>query len=140
MTYDSRMDRDPRHDPVIHDHTDETPDLIAAGKVRGTSVYNAAGDNLGTIDDLMIGKRDGRVAYAVLSFGGFLGIGEKYTPLPWHVLTYDADKGGYNIGLTEDQLRNAPAYSRDELSAFGSEAEDERVTRYYGGIGYPPAI
>jgi sporulation protein YlmC with PRC-barrel domain len=140
MTYDSRADRDPRHTGIEHERTDETFDLIAASKVRGTSVYNSAGDNLGSIDDLMIGKRDGRVAYAVLSFGGFLGIGEKYTPLPWHALTYDEDKGGYNIGLTNDQLRNAPAYSRDELSTFGADEEDQRVTTYYGGLGYPPVV
>jgi hypothetical protein len=88
----------------------------------------------------MIDKHSGRVAYAVMSFGGFLGIGEKYTPLPWAVLTYDADKGGYNIDLTTDQLRNAPSYSTDELSRFGGPVEDTRVSDYYGGLGYPPTI
>jgi hypothetical protein len=88
----------------------------------------------------MIDKRSGRVAYAVMSFGGFLGIGEKYTPLPWNALTFDQDKGGYNIDLTEDQLRHAPSYSTEELSRFGGRAEDTRVSDYYGGLGYPPTI
>ena len=122
---------------VQDEHIRETGQLIAADKVTGTTVYNAAGDNLGSIHDLMIDKRSGRVAYAVMSFGGFLGIGEKFHPLPWNVLTYDESKGGYNIDLTSDQLRSAPSYSRDELTRFGS---DDRVDTYYGGLGYPPHI
>jgi sporulation protein YlmC with PRC-barrel domain len=125
---------------IQDEHIHETADLIAAEKVTGTTVYNSAGDNLGTIHDLMIDKRAGRVAYAVMSFGGFLGIGEKYHPLPWNVLTYDESKGGYNIDLTSDQLRSAPSYSRDEMLRFGSGTADERVDSYYGGLGYPPLV
>ena len=125
---------------VQDEHIHETAQLIAAEKVRGTSVYNSAGDNLGSIHDLMIDKRNGRVAYAVMSFGGFLGIGEKYHPLPWKVLTYDESKGGYNIDLTSEQLRQAPSYSRDEMMNFGARTNDERVDTYYGGLGYPPLI
>jgi sporulation protein YlmC with PRC-barrel domain len=119
------------------EHVRETHDLISAEKVIGTSVYNANGDDLGSIHDLMIDKRGGRVAYAVMSFGGFLGIGEKYHPLPWHVLTYDETQGGYNVGLSTEQLRDAPSYSERELSTFGNQADDERVNGYYGGLGYP---
>jgi hypothetical protein len=75
-----------------------------------------------------------------MSFGGFLGIGEKYHPLPWNVLTYDESKGGYNIDLTSEQLRSAPSYSRDELMRFGSSTSDDRVDTYYGGLGYPPLV
>jgi sporulation protein YlmC with PRC-barrel domain len=125
---------------VQDEHIHETADLIAADKVTGTSVYNSAGDDLGTIHDIMIDKRSGRVAYAVMSFGGFLGIGEKYHPLPWNVLTYDEDKGGYNVDLTSDQLKSAPSYSRDELSNFGAAAGNDRVDTYYGGLGYPPLV
>jgi sporulation protein YlmC with PRC-barrel domain len=126
-----------RSGEIQDEHIHETGQLIAAEKVRGTSVYNAAGDDLGSIHDLMIDKRNGRVAYAVMSFGGFLGIGEKFHPLPWNVLTYDESKGGYNIDLTSEQLRQAPSYSTDELARFGS---DEKVDRYYGGLGYPPPV
>jgi hypothetical protein len=141
MTYDSGIDPKARGTSGIQDeHIEETGTLISAGKVKGTSVYNSADDDLGSIHDLMIDKRSGRVAYAVMSFGGFLGIGEKYHPLPWNVLTYDADKGGYNIDLSAEQLRSAPSYSSDELGRFGDREENERVSTYYGGLGYPPLI
>ena len=137
--YETNTNAAVRRGEIQDEHVEETGQLISAGKVKGTLVYNTAGDDLGSIHDLMIGKRSGRVAYAVMSFGGFLGIGEKFHPLPWHVLTYDEDKGGYNIGgLTAEQLRDAPHYSRDELSDFDDRAEGERVSNYYGGIGYPP--
>ena len=129
-----------RSGDIRDEHIRETGELISADKVTGTAVYNAAGDSLGTIHDLMIDKRAGRVAYAVMSFGGFLGIGEKYHPLPWNVLTYDEDKGGYNIDLSAEQLRGAPSYSSDELRYFGDRTENERVLTYYGGLGYPPII
>ena len=73
--------------------------LIAAEKVNGTNVYNLAGDKLGSIDDIMIDKVSGRAIYAVMSFGGFLGMGEKFHPLPWAKLKYDAQKGGYVVNL-----------------------------------------
>ncbi|MDB5392751.1 MAG: PRC-barrel domain protein [Rhodospirillales bacterium] len=135
-TYDNTTGAGLRSGEIRDEHVRETGQLISAEKVIGTDVYNSAGDKLGTIHDLMIDKRGGRVAYAVMSFGGFLGIGEKYHPLPWHVLTYDEDKGGYNIDLTTEQLRSAPSYSRDELSRF----DDDRVDTYYGGLGYPPVV
>jgi sporulation protein YlmC with PRC-barrel domain len=72
----------------------ETGNLIASSKVQGTAVYNTAGESLGEIDDLMIDKSTGKVAYAIMSFGGFLGImGNKYHPLPWSVLKYDTGRG-----------------------------------------------
>ncbi len=139
-SYDANTQAGMRSGDIQDQHVEETGSLISSDKVKGTSVYNSAGDNLGSIHDLMIDKRGGRVAYAVMSFGGFLGIGEKYHPLPWHVLTYDEDKGGYNIDLTSDQLRGAPSYSRHELSGFRAGDDDERVDTYYGGLGYPPLV
>jgi PRC-barrel domain len=73
--------------------TEETVDLISADKVEGTSVYSREGEKLGSIYGLMIDKFSGRVIYAVMSFGGFLGIGDRYHPLPWSVLTYDPGQG-----------------------------------------------
>lgn len=110
---------------------DETNTLIAADKVQGTAVYDAGGERLGTIDSLMLNKRSGKVAYAVMSFGGFLGIGERYHPLPWDKLTYDTDKGGYNIGYTQDELRAGPTYSRDEIDDFDGD-RSRGVDDYYG--------
>ena len=112
--------------------SDETGTLISADKVQGTAVYDASGERLGTIDSLMLNKRSGKVAYAVMSFGGFLGIGERYHPLPWDVLTYDTDKGGYNIGQTADQIRSAPNYSRDEIDEDDFSSRGREVDDYYG--------
>jgi sporulation protein YlmC with PRC-barrel domain len=137
-TYDARTQAGLRSGDIQDEHIRETGSLISSEKVRGTSVYNSAGDDLGSIHDLMIDKHSGRVAYAVMSFGGFLGIGEMYHPLPWNALTYDEAKGGYNIDLTPEQLRGAPNYSQDELVRFGSEPQDARIDAYYGGLGYPP--
>ena len=116
--------------------SDETGKLISAEKVIGTAVYNASGERLGTIYSVMLHKISGRVAYAVMSFGGFLGLGERYHPLPWDVLTYDEDKGGYNIDRSSDQLRSAPHYSRDELDALDYGESGGRIREYYGvGVG-----
>jgi len=90
--------------------------LIAASKVKGTEVFNLAGESLGSIDDIMIDKATGRAIYAVMAFGGFLGMGESYHPLPWATLTYHADKGGYVVNLDKAKLNGAPHYARN--SAF----------------------
>jgi hypothetical protein len=111
---------------------DETGKLISADKVIGTAVYNAQGDRLGTIHSVMLHKVSGRVAYAVMSFGGVLGIGERYHPLPWDVLTYDEEKGGYNIDKSEDQLRGAPHYSREELEHLDYGQSGADIRNYYG--------
>lgn len=111
---------------------DETGKLISADKVQGTAVYNTAGDRLGTIDSIMLNKRSGEVAYAVMSFGGFLGIGERYHPLPWDVLDYDTTQGGYCVNMNKDQLTGAPNYSRDELSSFDFDRRGSEIDSYYG--------
>ena len=104
--------------------------LISASKVQGTAVYNLEGDRLGHVEDVMLHKLSGQVAFAVLSFGGFLGIGEKFNPLPWSVLTYDTAKGGYVVPLSKDQLQRAPAYDREELTN-ADNGWGQRVNDYY---------
>jgi sporulation protein YlmC with PRC-barrel domain len=91
--------------------TDAT--LIAADKVKGADVYNLEGDKLGKIEDTMIDKVSGRAIYAILSFGGFLGIGDDYYPLPWSTLKYDTSKGGYVVNLDKERLKTAPSYKAD---------------------------
>ena len=112
--------------------TNETSDLIASDKVEGTAVYNTAGDRLGTVHNFMVGKRSGKVAYAVMSFGGFLGIGESYHPLPWEVLTYDTQKGGYVVNLSREQLEGAPRYTASEAPDWTDVAYGRRINEYYG--------
>jgi hypothetical protein len=111
---------------------EETPQLIAAGKVHGTPVYNRDGEHLGTIEDVMLDKRSGRVAYAVMSFGGFLGIGERHHPLPWSVLRFDPSLGGYVVDLDRDRLKDAPAYAVDSAPDWGSRDWGRQVDDYWG--------
>jgi hypothetical protein len=92
--------------------TDETLNLISSDKVVGTTVYNRMGEDLGSVYGLMLNKLNGRVAYAIMSFGGFLGMGESYHPLPWRVLTYDPKMGGYVVDLDRKRLENAPNYTK----------------------------
>jgi hypothetical protein len=110
----------------------ETFDLISAGKVEGTAVYNRTGDKLGTIDKIMIDKISGRVPYAVMSFGGFLGMGEGYHPLPWDVLDYDTRMGGYVVDLDAETLKGGPTYGPDETVDWRDEAWNRRLHDYYG--------
>ena len=105
--------------------------LIAAEKVNGTDVYNLEGEKLCEVEDIMLDKISGQVAYAVLSFGGFLGMGEKQYPLPWSVLKYDTHKGGYVINMDKDLLKDAPSIDRD--TDFTWTADYGRgVDRYCG--------
>jgi hypothetical protein len=90
----------------------ETAGLIGSDKVEGTAVYDAKGDHIGSIERVMIEKRSGQVSYAVLQFGGFLGIGSDYYPIPWQSLTYDTSLGGYRTNITEAQLKGAPKRTR----------------------------
>jgi hypothetical protein len=90
--------------------TEETWSLIASDKVEGTAVYDSGGEKLGSVYNFMVNKRSGYVAYAVMSFGGWLGMGERYHPLPWSTLTYDTDLSGYRVSVSKDRLRNAPSY------------------------------
>jgi PRC-barrel domain len=114
------------------DAVQETSSLIAADKVQGTSVYNGAGENLGSIHDLMIDKRSGSVAYAIMSFGGFLGIGNNYHPLPWSVLRYDTALGGYVVNLDRTQLEGAPSYPEDAEPEWGNREYERKIHDCYG--------
>ena len=110
---------------------DETQDLISSDKVEGTTVFNREGERLGTISNFMVGKRNGRVEYAVLSFGGLFGMGERFYPLPWDVLTYDTDKGGYVVDLDKERLQGAPSFERGQEPTYNRDF-GERVYGHYG--------
>ena len=106
-------------------------DVISSERVGGTKVYNDAGDKLGSIDDLMIDKRSGHVRYAVLEFGGFLGMGTDRYPLPWNMLKYDTQKEGYVVPLDKDRLEAAPRYPSEQRPDY-DDAYGRRVNDYYG--------
>lgn len=109
---------------------DETRELIASSKVEGTAVYDIKGERLGTISNFMVDKRSGQAEYAVMQFGGFLGIGSDYYPIPWKMLNYDINQAGYVVDLSEDVLNDAPRYGNDE-PAF-DESYDRQVYGHYG--------
>jgi len=95
--------------------------LIPADKINGTAVYNMAGEHLGSIEDIVVDKVSGRVIYAIMSFGGLLGIGEKQYPLPWSVLNYDPIKSGYMVNLDKNDLIEAPGFHRSADFQWTSE-------------------
>jgi sporulation protein YlmC with PRC-barrel domain len=105
--------------------------IISSDKVEGTSVYNPAGDKLGSVDDLMIDKISGQVRYAVMEFGGFLGIDTDRYPIPWKMLKYDTGFGGYVIPLDKTVLEKAPKYPSDRIPAYDVEY-GQRLNGYYG--------
>lgn len=114
----------------------ETFRLIGSDKVQGTKVYNHEGDKLGSIDSLMIDKRKGNVVYALMSFGGFLGMGEGHHPLPWDQLTYDEAKDGYVVALSKEKLENAPRLSKSERDHLMDPIFGKGIFAYYGCIPY----
>jgi sporulation protein YlmC with PRC-barrel domain len=113
-----------------HNEMHESNRLIASNKVEGTAVYNREGEKLGSVYNFMVDKRSGKVEYAVMSFGGFLGMGDSYHPLPWNVLTYDTSKGGYVVDLDKDLLQKGPSYTSGDEPRY-DRAYDEEVSQYY---------
>ena len=105
---------------------------VRASNVTGTNVYNPQGEHLGHVDDIVIGKRDGRVKYAILSIGGFLGIGEEYHPLPWPELDYSQDLNGFVIDRSREQLEGAPRFTAGNEPDWMDRAYGERIHGYYG--------
>ncbi|MEJ8814490.1 PRC-barrel domain-containing protein [Variovorax ureilyticus] len=106
-------------------------DVISSDRVEGTNVYNVSGDKLGSIDDLMIDKLSGQVRYAVMEFGGFLGMGTDRYPIPWNMLKYDTSQDGYVVPLDKAQLEGAPRYTNEAVPDY-DETYRSSVDKYYG--------
>ncbi|MEP7350842.1 MAG: PRC-barrel domain-containing protein [Sphingorhabdus sp.] len=118
------------------DHT-----LILGSRVNKTPIFDSTGERIGHVDDLSIERVSGKVVYAIMSFGGFLGIGEKYHPIPWSVLDYVPERSGYVVQLDRAALEAAPTYDRDELRALGGPRHltyGEGIFAYYGPYGAVP--
>ena len=119
------------------DNLRETASLIAGDKVSGTSVYSRAGENIGEIHDVMIDKVSGKVAYARMSFGGFLGIGENYYPVPWSLLKYDTSQGGYVVDISKSQLETEPRPTpKAPIPNWGDRNYESRLHGFYGAGPY----
>jgi hypothetical protein len=94
-------------------------------------VYGPDNQKIGSVERVMIDKISGKVAYAVMSFGGFLGMGEDYYPVPWASLKYDTSLGGYRTGITQDQLKGAPKFNRNTDWDWSDRSRDRAVYDYY---------
>ena len=103
---------------------------ILASKVKGTAVYNEAGEKIGTVEDVVLDKTSNRIMFAALGFGGVMGIGEKYYPIPWSLLQYNKEKGGYVVPLNKERIEKAPAYELKDLTKHDGSLGSVREKTY----------
>lgn len=109
---------------------------IRAKKVIGTDVKNATGDKIGEIEDVVLDKLSNNIMFAVVGFGGFLGMGEKYHPIPWSSLNYNESEGSYIVNFTKDQLESAPSDSIEALTRDDGTSYRDRAYDYYQAPRY----
>lgn len=109
---------------------------IRASKVIGTSVFNTAGDKIGKVEDVVLDKQSNNIMFAVVGFGGFLGMNEKFHPLPWSTLDYEKARDGYVVNVTKQQLEAAPADKIDELTKGDGDTLRDSVYDYYKAPRY----
>jgi sporulation protein YlmC with PRC-barrel domain len=117
--------------PTSTSTSTSTHSCISSDRVEGTAVYNTVGDKLGSIDDLVIDKVSGQVRYAVMEFGGFLGMGTDRYPLPWSLLKYDTAREGYVVPVDKDRLEGAPRYAEDDRPPY-SDDYGRKIHEHYG--------
>jgi sporulation protein YlmC with PRC-barrel domain len=111
-------------------------DAIRAKKVIGTSVKDATGEKIGRIEDIVLDKLSNNIVFAIVGFGGFLGMGEKYHPIPWSALKYDEREGSYVVDFSREMLEAAPADSIDALVAGNAVSYRDRAYDYYHAPRY----
>lgn len=114
--------------PTPSGHTN----AIRATRAIGTNVYNTAGEKIGEIEDLVLEKTSDRILFAVVGFGGLMGMGEKYHAVPWATLDYDENRGGYDVPFTREQLERAPADTIKELTKDDGRLARETSFTHYG--------
>lgn len=110
---------------------DESSRLISSAKVDGTPVYATDGERIGHIDHLMIGKYDGKVAFSVMSFGGFLGLGHDHYPVPWARLDYNPKLQGYEVNITDAELKAAPHFDPGKEYSWDT-LQGQKIYGHYG--------
>jgi sporulation protein YlmC with PRC-barrel domain len=109
---------------------------IRAKKVLGTTVYDWAGKKIGSVEDVVLDKTSNNIMFAVLGFGGLMGMGEKYCPMPWSKLEYSEQMNGYTVDVNEAQLKAAPQDSIDLLTRGDGTAYREKAFKYYEARPY----
>lgn len=107
------------------------PSLMGAETLIGDDVYNTAGESLGDIKEIMLDMQSGKVAYAVLSFGGFLGMGEKLFAVPWHALRLDTERHGFVLNVSKEQLKAAPGFDKDDWPDMTDPLWIKTIDSYY---------
>jgi sporulation protein YlmC with PRC-barrel domain len=120
----------------IRDRSGPGPEVMAASDFEGEDVVNHQGETLGDIEEIMLDVRSGRIAYAVLAAGGFLGIGEKYFAIPWGALTLDTDRKCFILNVDKDRLLNAPGFDKDHWPSMADQKWAGEVHSYYGTQPY----
>jgi sporulation protein YlmC with PRC-barrel domain len=120
------------NDKTEVDHVGPGPYVMAASTLTGDDVINASGENLGEIQEIMIDVASGRVAYAVLSFGGVLGFGDKLFAIPWEALQLDAGNQCFVLDVGKEQLEGAPGFDKGQWPAMADEQWARDVYDYYG--------
>ena len=108
--------------------------ILAADKLTGEKVVNEQGDTLGTISHIMLDIRKGSIAYAVLSFGGFLGMGDKLFAVPWHSLALDTDDKWFVLNVEKEKLNSAPGFDKDNWPSMADSKWAAEVHQYYGPV------
>jgi len=112
------------------------PRIMAASTLEGDKVVNAAGEDLGEIKDIMIDVPSGRVAYAVLPFGGILGMGSKLFAVPWHALQLDPENHRFILDVSKERLQNAPGFDKDHWPSMADQRWANEIHEYYGSSPY----
>jgi sporulation protein YlmC with PRC-barrel domain len=112
--------------------SDINPRVLSATTLEGDKVTNPEGENLGEIKELMIDLDSGRVAYAVLSFGGFLGVGDKYFAVPWEALRLHTDEHKFYLDVPKERLKNAPGFDKNNWPESADRSFLSEVYKYYG--------
>ena len=120
----------------LDDHSGPGPEIMAASSFEGETVINPQGETLGEIEEIMLDVRSGRIAYAVMSVGGFLGIGEKYFAVPWRAFTMDTDEKAFILDVDKERLMKAPGFDKDHWPAMADQRWAGQVHSYYGVPAY----
>ena len=108
------------------------PQLMGADTLMGNDVYNGDDEDLGDIKEFMIDMASGRIAYAVLSFGGLLGMGDKLFAVPWRALTLDTENKRFTLNVPKDRLKVAPGFDQNNWPSMADKAWASGVHRFYG--------
>ncbi len=112
------------------------PELMGAGTLLGNDVYNHQEQDLGDIKEIILDMRSGKVSYAVLAFGGFLGMGEKLFAVPWDALTLDTENKRFVLNVDKESLKDAPGFDKDKWPDMADRSWAEKIHAYYGTKWY----